>query len=174
MKSIVAVLFILAVTSGQPPAPPGPDQSLMSRQSERFELMKMWKLTDVLGLSEEQAQKFFPRHNSLVDGLEELSEQQKELMSGLHEAVDEGKTVTDKDVNGVMKKVLDMERMKLNQKQDFVENLGDILTPEQKAKYVVFEVRFREHLLRQIREQRGMKREGHYSPRKGRKRGQGK
>lgn len=158
MKLVMVFLFLIATAIGQPDTPPPAHEvGPVSPQGERLEMMKIWKLTEVLDLSEDQAQKFFPRHNSLVEELEELSKQQKEMMDDLHKKVKEEKSISEKDVDAILKKVLDIEREKLQEKQMFVEKLGDILTPEQKAKYVVFEVHFRRELMRQIREHPGMR-----------------
>ena len=155
MKQIIPLVLCVTVAFGQQ-TPPPPEGDMPNPpeppQRERIEMMKMWKLTEVLELSEDQAQKFFPRYNSLVKELEGLVKQQKEQMDELREMVKKEKGIKEKEVDGMMKKIMDLEKQKLDKKQKFVEDLGNILTPEQKAKYIVFEVHFKEELRRKIRD----------------------
>jgi len=125
-----------------------------SPQSERIEMMKIWKMTEVLNLSENQAQKFFPRYNTMIKEIEELAKQQKDVLEKLRETLESEQTIKENDIDVATKKVMDLEKQKLNKKQKFVEDLGDIVSPVQKARYVVLQMQFKDELRRRIREHR--------------------
>lgn len=166
MKRVLPLLLATGVILGQE-APPPPDPP----QRERMDMMRMWRMTEFLNLSEEQAQKFFPRYNALTSDLEEMSQKQRELMKELRESVKEGKVVKEKEVDETMAELIGIEKQKLDKEKAFVEEIGNVLTSEQKAKYVVFEAHFREELRERIRERYvpHSKREGLQPGRKWRK-----
>ena len=59
----------------------------------------------------------------------------------------------------VAKKKVDkkkVDKKKIDKKQEFIEGLDDVLTARQKAKYVVFEIRFKTQLRDAIRHKRPM------------------
>lgn len=143
-------LLLSLLPAQQPLHPPVAPGVPGGPQGERIEMIKMWKLTESLDLSEEQAQKFFPRYNSLVKELEDLGKQQRDLMKGMGEMLKEGKKVNEKELDRTVKQVTEIEKRKIDKKQQFVEGLGDILTPDQRAKYIVFEARFKRELRERI------------------------
>lgn len=130
------------------------EKSNDSSRGERIEMMKMWRMTEVLDLTEDQAQKFFPKYNIMIKELGELKRQQKDRIEKLRNAVKDEQNIKEKDVDMTMNMFFDLEREKLKKKQKFIEDLGDILAPKQKARYVVFEVNLKEELRRSIREHR--------------------
>jgi len=134
---------------------------------DKIEMMKMWKLTEHLDLSEEQAAKFFPRYKALEKELQEMDKSQGDLMKQINEMMEGGKEVKDKELNRIVKKTSDIQKQKIDKKWEFVENLGEVLTPEQKAKYIGFEIRFKHALRDAIRDHDPKKKR---SKRHGRKR----
>lgn len=111
----------------------------------------MWKLTELLELTEDQAQVFFPRHNSLTDELRAMSDKQKDLLEGVDALLKEEKEIDEKDLTRILREITDIEKEKLEKRREFFEGLGDILTPEQKAKYMVFEGRFKHELWQHVK-----------------------
>ncbi|MFQ6676525.1 MAG: hypothetical protein ACE5LH_09325 [Fidelibacterota bacterium] len=157
MRWISTLVLLLAVAVAQnPPYGPGPGDTESSEPGERIRMMKMWKLTELLALTEDQAKVFFPRHNSLSDELQAMSEKQNDLLKKVDEMLDKGGKINDKDLSAILKEITDIEKAKLDRKREFFEKLDDVLTPEQKARYLVFEARFKRELLRHVRDRAGM------------------
>ncbi len=148
--------------------PTDKDRGFGKPDHEKIEMMKMWKLTEHLDLSEDQAAKFFPRYKALEKELQEMDKSQRDLMKQIKEMMEEGKEVKDKELNRIVKKASEIEKQKIDKKWEFVESLGEVLTPEQKAKYIGFQIRFKHALRDAIRDhdpkkkrskQRGRKRD---------------
>ncbi|MFQ6616099.1 MAG: hypothetical protein ACE5HZ_04940 [Fidelibacterota bacterium] len=157
MKWIKVYLFLLAVAVAQePPYGPGPHGMEMPQRDEGIRMMKMWKLTEVLELTEDQAKVFFPRHSSFTDQVRALSDKQSDLLKEVDAMLDEGKKIQGKDLSRILEEVTVIEKEKLDKKREFFEGLGDILTPEQKARFLVFEGRFKRDLWHHVRRRAGM------------------
>ena len=118
-------------------------------------MMKMWHLTEELDLSEDQASKFFPRYNVLENELMDIGKQQRELLVDLKKKKTENREITPSKLDQITKKMSELEQQKIQKKQQFFENLDDILTPDQRASYFGFELRFRKELREGIRNRRG-------------------
>lgn len=162
MKWISVVPFLLAMAVAQsPPYGPGPGGPQMHGPGEGMRMMKMWKLTELLELTEDQAQVFFPRHNSLSDELHAMGEKQNDLLKNVDDMLEEGKKINEKDLSQILKEITDIEKQKLEKRREFFDGLGDILTPEQKAQYMVFEGRFKHELWKHVRGEAGMKSDEH-------------
>lgn len=160
MKQLLAILMVtLFVVSGYcqeefpPPSPEG-DMPFHKPARERMEMMKIWKMTEFLDLSEEQAEKFFPRYKALSKELEEMSKQQREVMMAIKEILKGDKEIQGKEIDKIVQKASEIEKKKIDKKQEFIEGLGDVLTARQKAKYIVFEIRFKNQLREAIRHKR--------------------
>lgn len=112
-----------------------------------------WKLTEFLDITEEQAETFFPRVNTLENDLKSLREKDKELFKELNEMIDEEK-VSSKKVDKILDELYTNEEKRLQLKRDHIKNMDDILSPEQMAKYVAFERSFKHRLKDRFREKK--------------------
>jgi|TARA_B100000035_G_C21017838_1_gene562759 Spy/CpxP family protein refolding chaperone len=121
-------------------------------RGSRLEMMKMWQLTERLALTEEQASKFFPRYNVLEKELIELGTEQKELFREMRKMMGEDKEVTDKELERITKKVSELEQQKIEKKLKFFEDLDEFLSPNQRARYLGFELWFKDELRRGLEE----------------------
>ncbi len=142
MKKLAILLLMTGFVLAQMPDKPDRD---------RLEMMKMWKLTDEINLTEEQAEKFFPKYRALMSDMEDVSKQQREVMKQIGELSKE-EEVDDKKLNSLVKQANDFEKKKIDMKYEFFKETGKILTPEQQARYVVFERKFKKELKKGIRE----------------------
>jgi len=166
MKRLAILLLMTGLVLAQMPDKPDRD---------RLEMMKMWRLTDELNLTEEQAEKFFPKYRALMSDLEDVTKQENELMKQIGELSEE-KEVDSEKLYSLVKQVSDFEKKKLDIKYEFFMETGKILTPEQQARHVVFERQFRRQLRRGIREygrDKGMDHRRDFEPKRPRDRGRG-
>lgn len=143
MKKLAILLLMTGVVLAQP--------SMEKPDRNRLEMMKMWKLTDELELTEEQAEKFFPQYRTLMSDLENVTKQQHEVMKQIGELSKE-KEVDGKKLDNLVKQANDFEKKKIDLKYNFFKEAGKVLTPEQQARHVIFEQQFRKQLKKGIRE----------------------
>ncbi len=146
---IVSVILVCSIIFAQP--------KYQSTGRENIEIMKKWKLTEYLNLTEDQAEKFFPRLNELENQLKEIAEKRQEFNKILNDMAD-GNDANNKEMNKIINQIYDLEVEKLKIRKDHYKNIDDILTIEQKAKYLVFEKKFKKRMKNQFRERDGFKR----------------
>jgi len=145
--SRAVVLFaIAAVTVGAQPNPRD------DKAAQRLAQFKKLRLIETLDLDEKTAEKFFVRYN---EGQNKIDQARKDLREAIRQLEDAARAkVSDSELNAKSDQAV--KRM-----QDFaaavVERLNAVrplLSPEQYAKLVVFEVRFTEALQRALIEGR--------------------
>ncbi len=153
MKQIIIGLLFLSMTlTAQPDRK---RRTTMDHPGQRLEMMKMWRLTEELDLSEEQAGKFFPRYNALEKDIIEINQDQKKRLDILRKKENSGKEISQKELDNIMKEMSDLEQQKIQKKQQFFEDLDDFLTTDQRALYLGFEQRFMEDLRKGMRDRVG-------------------
>ena len=149
MQAKVLLILVILVGTSWAQGPMG--EGGMSPRN--MDAIRIWKLTEVLQLTEEQVVSFLP----LVQIHErELRGIQKELvaLSKETEKYLENEDVSQKEVDKLIKKYSD----KLDQihkiKHDFLKSLSKHLTPEQQLLYLGFETRFRSELREYMKKER--------------------
>ncbi len=148
-QAIFGLLFLSMTLTAQPDRKRRPP---MDHPGQRLEMMKMWRLTEELDLSEEQAGKFFPRYNALEKEIMEMNKDQKEILGSLLQKENSGKEISQKELDEITKKLSDIEQRKIQKKQQFFEDLDNLLSTDQRARYLGFELRFMENLRKGIRD----------------------
>jgi Spy/CpxP family protein refolding chaperone len=152
VQLIMAVVIFGTMLSAQPGHPEGPG----GQYGQKMEMMAIWKMTEYLNLSEEQAEKFFPRLKDHRQSMEDLNKQEKELFKPLADKIKDGKEISKSELKTVLDKVEKLEEKRTKQKNKFVRNMGDILTPTQQVKLILFEGRMKKAIKDRMREyQRG-------------------
>lgn len=153
----IFVLTAQAVHAQRPPAPPFPEEGKRERLREEIETMKMWKMLEVLDLTDEQSNDFLPAWREMQKAQKDFREKREDLLKSLEgvlgqEKPDEGKIT---EILGQLEK----ERLQLEEvQQRFKEKAQEVLTLEQQAKLLLFEDRFEKRMMeiiRQYREKRG-------------------
>lgn len=133
-----------------PDGPPSPEHR--ERVRERIKTMRMWKLTEALDLDEKTAARLFPLLNQYHNRREETEMRIKEdvvsLKNALHERDRAGITAL---LGAVEEKHQSLERLRDEERQ----RLKEILTLEQQAQYLIFQIEFRRDMKRMIAEARG-------------------
>ena len=122
----------------------------------RLEMMKMWKMTEMLELSEEQASRFFPRYSSLEKELRNISGQQRTLLIEMKKMTGEKHGITEKELENITTKIFNLEQDKTEKKQEFFEGLDQVLSTDQRAKYYGFEIWFKEELRQGLKKRGGI------------------
>ena len=133
------------------------------RNPEKMENMIIWRLTDDLDLSTDQAEKFFPRFREHRKNLESVGKQEREMV----ENIDREK-LNKNDVKITIEKISKLRQKRIKLESEFVLSLDDILSPDQMIKLGVFKQRMMMEMRGEIREGKGKKKR---HKKKARKRG---
>jgi len=182
---VVAVSFILSVSFpcfSQPPRGGGPggpggmlfkgDESpppLEKREEirKRIELIRMWKLTEELDLTEETGAKLFPILHKYDEKRTELLRERHDIMNELRKAL-ENVATSDEEIEAAMDKLdenaLAASDLISQQRQD----LKGVLSPRQQAKFVLFQREFHREIRKIIAEARHRRSGAKGEERKGR------
>lgn len=152
IKIVLLILTLVGATLGQPPPMDG------GMSPKNMEAVRIWKLTEVLELTEDQVITFLP----LVQIHErELKKVQKEIVvlaKETHVLLEKG-DVSQKEVNKYIKMYMGKQNEIHKIKNDFVKSLPEYLTPAQQLRYLNFETQFRSGLREYMKhERRGGKR----------------
>lgn len=154
MRSIRPIIWLVVMLiAGSVIAQPGP-WGPPGDSPRRLETLRIWKMTEYMDLSEEQAAAFFPALNEHRDRREDLDSTEGAIQRELMKAIEEGE-LDQELVDEKVARLTKLHEQRLRMETRFMRSLSEYLTPEQQAKYLVFERRFR-HMLRDAMKQHGM------------------
>lgn len=156
LGALIFVLFIPFLLNAQNNKGDG-DRMGREQMRERIEQMEKIKLIELLNLNEEKSVKFFARRNDQRTNYMKLIHDYSHAIDALEKEIKSGKKVKDSFYKEEVKKVLNIENKMFNSRKNYYYSLKDILTQEQIAKYVVFEVRFREEWRKNMDKERDKK-----------------
>ncbi len=121
-----------------------PGQS-MDRTPKNMDAVRIWKLTEVLELTEDQTISFLPivqiHERKLRETQRELNAIGKNAQSLL-----ESEDLSQKEVDKILKEYMKKNAELMSIKEDFIKSLPKYLSPKQQVLYVGFEARFRQDL----------------------------
>lgn len=135
MKKLFTALIVLVPMMIIIAQAPRGDWDKDDRKS--MKAMNIWKLTEELELTEEQAEKFFPKFRTHQDKMENLRKEGKDVFKPIFETLKDGKDVSDKDLDAALKKFEKLEREKVDNQIAFVKSLDGTLTNTQLAKLML-------------------------------------
>ncbi|MBA7667758.1 hypothetical protein ES703_75856 [subsurface metagenome] len=142
MKKLVILLGLIAISSSQP----------FNNEDPRaiIEKVRIYRLTQELDLTTEQAMEFFPKLNELQK-IEKAFRQKKiqilfELRNLLKNDAD------DKEILIVVSKYEDIQRKKIEDQIEKIKEMWKILTPVQRAKFLIFQEEFDDEIRKMIRQ----------------------
>lgn len=142
MKKLVILLGLVAISSSQP----------FNNDDPRaiIEKVRIYRLTQELDLTTEQAIEFFPKLNELQK-IEKAFRQKKiqilfELKNLLKNDAD------DKEILKVVSKYEDIQRKKIEDQIEKIKEMWKILTPVQRAKFLIFQEEFDDEIRKMIRQ----------------------
>ena len=147
MRQLLVTLILtlpLMTLSAQPDHKSGDSQSSKA--------MGIWKMTEELELTENQAEKFFPKFRTHQDAVDKLREEQRESLKPIHESLKDGKDVSDEDLAAAIKAFQKIEASKISSRVDFIESLEGVLTTSQRAKLMLAPDKMRREAKENIKE----------------------
>ena len=134
---MLTLLVLLSYTSSQ--------AQRVDDRKERIKALKTAFITEELQLTSDQAQQFWPIYNELERELEAL---RKQRQSGSPE------TMNDAQTEAWVRQQLDLEAQQIAVKRQYVDKFSKVLNWQQIAKLLKVEHRFKQELLRRMRERR--------------------
>ena len=136
-KTTIVITSIIGIGSllAQPGKPRGPG----GQYGERMEMMMIWKLTDHLELTQDQAEKFFPSMRAHQKQVLKIRKEEKELFTPVYKKVKKGEDISKAEANKLLNKVATYEQKRSKARIDFVKDSGDILNPTQQVKLLMFD-----------------------------------
>ena len=135
MNKIAILLMSFSVVFCQPGKPGGPG----GQYGNRMEMMMAWKMTEYLNLSEQQAEKLFPRMRRQRVKMNDYYVSEKELFDSHLSKIKKGEKIAQSDVDAVYKKMQDLTDKKNDARMKFFKSTRDILDPTQQIMFLSFE-----------------------------------
>ena len=130
----------------------------MRKVRERIETLRMWKLTKALDLDANTSAKLFPIINKYDKKRADLEASMREDMKDLREAIRDN--VSDAKLKPLLDRLEENHRQFQGIGNEERTELKRILTLQQQAKYVLFQVEFMRELRETIREVRDRRQDG--------------
>jgi len=119
---------------------------------EIIEKVMIYRLTQELDLTTEQALKFFPKLKDMRKMERDFNRERMEVIGELEKLVKD--SAMDKEIEKVIEKYKDMHDKRLIAQTRMLDEIKDILTPLQQAKFLIFQERFEREIRELIKEVR--------------------
>ena len=147
MKNTILSIMLLSLTMviGQP------EQTVVKEKKEKMEMMMAWKLTEHLKLTNEEAEKFFPRFREHREIINTFTDKEKTLNSEIKEKIERGDALSNNDLDKLLDELSGLERKRIKEKKSFIDGLEGHLNNVQRAKLIGFEHRFRKDVREQLK-----------------------
>jgi len=143
---LLSIIMVGLVAAQSPPAHAG-------FKPQNMDAVRIWKLTEVLELTEDQTVTFLPLVQIHERKLRAIQEEIQDLTHSTRELLKKG-DISQKDVDKMIKRYNDKHAEVFKIKRDFIKSLPKQLTPEQQLLYMGFEARFRKELRTYMKDRR--------------------
>jgi hypothetical protein len=141
----IAALATLLFTSAfaQFGDPPREDRDDLRK---KMELLERTLLIDAMEMDEETTLRFFSRRKEYMDEMKSLHDRIHENDLDLSAKLENDEAPGDSYYKKYVESTLTLETAVVTTRREFVQSLDDLLSPEQTAKYLMFERKFRQEL----------------------------
>jgi len=131
-------------------------------KKEKMEMMIAWKLTEQLKLTNEQAEKFFPRFREYREDMNKIGENEKKLYKEIKDKIERGDTISNSDLETLLDQLSEITLDKTKKRKSFLLSLDGHLNNVQRAKLIGFEHRLRRDIKDQLmKHKKGWKKKEH-------------
>ena len=121
---------------------------LYAQDMKNIENYRIYKMSEYLELTPEQAQTFFPLLRQYEKQIKDIKTEENELYTELKSK--QGKEVSEEELQKAMDKIAGFESQRTDMKQNFMKQSGKMLSPGQVANIPGFEQEFRNDLKQQF------------------------
>lgn len=142
MKKTAVLFCLIAISFSQP----------FNEKDPRaiIEKVRIYRLTQELDLTTEQAVKFFPKLNELQKIEKNFQKEKIEILFELKTLLRDH--ATDKEILKTVSKYEDAQKKKIEGQVKKLKEIWEILTPAQRAKYLIFQEEFNREIREMIKE----------------------
>ena len=112
-----------------------------SERPARVENMVIWRLSEDLNLTTQQAEKFFPRFRDHRKEMEKINVEEKKVYAGILEKSGMDDKVTSSEAKRIIDNISELQRKRIDLQLNFIVKMDGILDPEQLIKFVAFKHR---------------------------------
>ena len=148
---LVGVLAVISSAMGQPYAPPPPGSLGPGEGRRLIETIRIWKMTEALNLTEEQAAKLFPKLTQLDASRRDFQRRQNLLRGDLAELLKQ-QPLRDQEVKTKLEELERADADFRGRERAVKNELRSILSLEQQARLALFEERFDMEMRRTIQD----------------------
>ncbi|MCB0479113.1 MAG: hypothetical protein R2799_14795 [Crocinitomicaceae bacterium] len=123
-------------------------------KGEKREMIKQQKIafiTQEVGFTEKEAEKFWPKYNAMEEETKAHREAKKELKQSMKDI----ESKSDKEIKSALEKMIKLEKEEVEHKEKFMNDLLEFLPPKKVAKYIAAEHKFKKMLLERLKEHKG-------------------
>ena len=152
-KMIMAALALILLSSSLIWAQ-GPGGS-PERRREKLQDLAIWKMLEVLDLSQEQTDKFLPALREMQKQEARLQEERRKMLDELEKAMTQGGS--EKEVRQIISQIRQLGKQGEEIRERFFTQAESILTLQQLGRLVLFQDRFERRMremMREMQEQR--------------------
>ncbi len=150
------IFFALAFSFdgyAQPPrggkGKPGQQRQPGAKKRERVKQLKIAYFTEELGLTSEEAEKFWPIYNEMND---KIQVQKKKTKAATREIKNNIDTMSDAEIEAKMNEALDARIKEAELQKEYLAKIGDVIGYKKAAKVVSLEAQFKRELLKRLAE----------------------
>jgi|GEM_PF-3386464 len=118
------------------------------KDKQKIDNLERIKLIDILNLDENTLVKFFAVKKDYEQKSFKLWDERKKIIDVIEADLKSGKKMTDEYVSAKIKRMSDCRKESDKLRQEYLKTIKKYLTAEKMAKYLVFEVRFQEEIMR--------------------------
>jgi Spy/CpxP family protein refolding chaperone len=153
IAGLAAVVTLLLLPCHAGAQEPGKGDEMVRRRPERLERYRKMRLIETLKLNEEDAVRFFSKQSAHEDA-------QRDLFKGRNHALDEldkilHGTGSDKEMPKLSDEIQTIDEKIFSERQRYQNEVQKSLTPEQFAKFLLFERDFNRQVRDALEEMRG-------------------
>ena len=152
ISALAALFTLLLLPAFATSQPPGGDE-MERRRPERLERYRKMRLIETLKLSEEDAVRFFSKQSAHEDAQRELFKERNKALDELDKII-HGKG-SDKDLPKLSDDIQASDAKIFTERQSYQNEVQKSLTPDQFAKFLLFERDFNRQVRDALEEMRG-------------------
>lgn len=150
MNKLVIILGLITLSFSQPFGEHEPRPFDEKDPRAIIEKVKIYRLTQVLDLTTEQAIVFFPKLNELQKSEKEFGEKKMKILNELRDLL---KTqASEKEIIKTVSKFEDAQRKKFEDQLAKLKEIWEVLTPVQRAKFLIFQEDFNREIREMIKQ----------------------
>lgn len=160
---ILIILLMVSPAFAQPGSGMGHGREggpMREKIREKIQMIKIWRLTEAVGLTTEQSEKFFPVYNQHQKGMEDFERGKREILDRIKSLTDDSNS-SDEEIGAAVKEFKEHHRKLAELRELFLNDVSKILSVRQRGELVVFEEEFRKNMRRMIEDIRREFRGGH-------------